>query len=60
LTVTESGAARVRLASWNVNFGLPPIFEMNLPEGFLRERLRLIFAKATGSFDEFDLLWSAA
>src|SRR5438034_7585858 len=29
---------------------------MNLPEGFLRERLRLAFAKATGSFDEFDLL----
>ena len=33
-----------------------PIFEMNLPEGFLRERLRLAFAKATGTFDEFDLL----
>ena len=36
----------VRLPSWSVNFGLPPIFEMNLPEGFLRERLRLAFAKA--------------
>src|SRR5262245_13590643 len=46
----------VRLPSWSVNFGLPPIFEMNLPEGFLRERLRLAFAKATGTFDEFDLL----
>ena len=46
----------VRLPSWSVNFGLPPIFEMNLPEGFLRERLRLAFAKATGSFDELDLL----
>ena len=46
----------VRLPSWNVDFGLPPIFEMNLPEGFLRERLRLAFAKATGAFDEFDLL----
>src|SRR5579863_7137425 len=46
----------VRLPSWNVNFGLPPIFEMNLPEGVLRERLRLAFAKATGTFDEFDLL----
>src|SRR5450755_611197 len=45
-----------RLASWSVPFGLPPIFEMNLPEGFLRERLRLAFAKATGTFDEFDLL----
>jgi serine/threonine-protein kinase HipA len=46
----------VRLASWTMPFGLPPIFEMNLPEGFLRERLRLAFAKATGTFDEFDLL----
>src|ERR1700684_1996159 len=46
----------VRLPSWDVPFGLPPIFEMNLPEGALRERLRLAFAKATGTFDEFDLL----
>jgi serine/threonine-protein kinase HipA len=46
----------VRLPTWSVPFGLPPIFEMNLPEGALRERLRLAFAKATGRFDEFDLL----
>jgi serine/threonine-protein kinase HipA len=46
----------VRLASWDQEFGLVPIFEMNLPEGALRERLRLAFAKATGTFDEFDLL----
>src|SRR5208282_886841 len=46
----------VRLSSWDIPFGLPPIFEMNLPEGVLRERLRLAFAKATGTFDEFDLL----
>src|SRR5450755_3707059 len=46
----------VRLASWSIPFGLPPIFEMNLPEGALRERLRLAFAKATGTFDELDLL----
>src|ERR1700735_657250 len=46
----------LRLPSWSVNFGLAPIFEMNLPEGFLRERLRLAFAKATGTFDDFDLL----
>jgi serine/threonine-protein kinase HipA len=46
----------VRLPSWNAQFGLPPIFEMNLPEGVLRERLRLAFAKATGTFDDFDLL----
>lgn len=46
----------VRLASWDTTFGIAPIFEMNLPEGALRERLRLAFAKATGSFDELDLL----
>jgi serine/threonine-protein kinase HipA len=46
----------VRLASWDTPFGLAPIFEMNLPEGALRERLRLAFAKATGAFDELDLL----
>jgi serine/threonine-protein kinase HipA len=46
----------VRLPSWEIAFGLPPIFEMNLPEGVLRERLRLAFAKATGTFDDFDLL----
>lgn len=46
----------VRLASWDIPFGIAPIFEMNLPEGALRERLRLAFAKATGTFDDFDLL----
>jgi serine/threonine-protein kinase HipA len=46
----------VRLASWETRFGVAPIFEMNLPEGVLRERLRLAFAKATGTFDELDLL----
>ena len=46
----------VRLASWDVAVGLHPIFEMNLPEGYLRERLRLAFAKATGRFDDLDLL----
>jgi serine/threonine-protein kinase HipA len=46
----------VRLSSWEMQFGLAPIFEMNLPEGALRERLRLVFAKATGTFDDFDLL----
>src|SRR5438105_4095882 len=28
----------VRLESWSAPFGLLPIFEMNLPEGVLRER----------------------
>lgn len=46
----------VRLASWDTLLGVAPIFEMNLPEGALRERLRLAFAKATGSFDDLDLL----
>lgn len=35
---------------------LPPLFEMNLPEGALRERLRLQFAKAIPEFDDLDLL----
>lgn len=46
----------VRLESWNTSLGVAPIFEMNLPEGALRERLRLAFAKATGTFDDIDLL----
>ncbi len=46
----------VRLESWNMDYGLAPIFEMNLPEGALLERLRLAFAKATGTFDDLDLL----
>ncbi len=46
----------VRVQSWDVSPGLPPIFEMNLPEGALRDRLTRKFAKATGTFDDFDLL----
>ena len=46
----------VRLPSWDSPLGVAPIFEMNLPEGALRERLRLAFAKATGAFDDLDLL----
>ncbi len=46
----------VRTASWDTDFGLTPIFEMNLPEGALRERLTKRFAKALGRFDDFDLL----
>lgn len=46
----------VRISSYDAPLGLLPIFEMNLPEGALRERLRLAFAKATGTFDDFDLL----
>lgn len=46
----------VRVQSYDLRFGLLPIFEMNLPEGALRERLVRRFAKATGTFDDFDLL----
>jgi serine/threonine-protein kinase HipA len=46
----------VRTASWNSDYGLNPIFQMNMPEGRLRERLRLDFAKATENFDDLDLL----
>ena len=46
----------VRVQSWDMQFGLAPIFEMNLPEGALRERLVRRFAKATGRFDDIDLL----
>lgn len=46
----------VRLESWDSDNGLAPIFEMNLPEGALRERLQRMFAKATGTFDDLDLL----
>lgn len=46
----------VRVQSWDMDFGLPPIFEMNMPEGALREYLTRRFAKAQGTFDDFDLL----
>ncbi len=46
----------VRVQSWDARHGLPPIFEMNLPEGALREYLTRRFAKAAGTFDDFDLL----
>src|ERR1700730_15249289 len=55
-TRSVSATMPLRLESWSAPFGLLPVFEMNLPEGALRERLRLAFAKATGTFDEFDLL----
>jgi serine/threonine-protein kinase HipA len=32
-----------------------PIFEMNLPEGALREALRLAFSKTVPAFEDFDL-----
>lgn len=35
---------------------LHPVFEMNLPEGVLRQRLELMFAKAVRDFDALTLL----
>jgi serine/threonine-protein kinase HipA len=55
-TAAVSLTMPVQLASYDTAFGLAPIFEMNLPEGTLREQLRLRFAKATARFDDLDLL----
>jgi len=46
----------VRADQYDSIGGLLPIFEMNLPEGALKERLRLQFAKAIPQFDDLDLL----
>ncbi len=46
----------VRVDQYDAMAGLLPIFEMNLPEGALQERLRLQFAKAIPEFDDLDLL----
>src|SRR5947209_4386382 len=46
----------VRVDAYDSMGGLLPIFEMNLPEGALKERLRLQFAKAIPEFDDLDLL----
>jgi serine/threonine-protein kinase HipA len=46
----------VRVDQYDAMSGLLPIFEMNLPEGALRERLRLQFAKTIPEFDDLDLL----
>lgn len=45
-----------RTESWNSEFGLLPIFDMNLPEGDLAARIRTRFTKALGSFDDLDAL----
>jgi serine/threonine-protein kinase HipA len=46
----------VRADQYDAMSGLLPIFDMNLPEGALRERLRSQFAKAIAGFDDLDLL----
>jgi serine/threonine-protein kinase HipA len=46
----------IRADQYDSIAGLLPVFEMNLPEGALRERLRLQFAKTIPEFDDLDLL----
>lgn len=46
----------IRADQYDAMGGLLPIFEMNLPEGQLKERLRLQFAKVIPGFDDLDLL----
>jgi serine/threonine-protein kinase HipA len=46
----------VRTDAYDAMSGLLPIFDMNLPEGALRERLRNQFAKVIPEFDDLDLL----
>ncbi len=48
----------VRPESWDMDHGLHPVFEMNLPEGLLRDWLIKLFSKALegGEVDDFRLL----
>lgn len=46
----------VRAEQYDSMGGLLPVFEMNLPEGALKERLRLQFAKSIPGFDDLDML----
>lgn len=46
----------VRLESYAWEPGVPPIFEMNLPEGALRDELVRRFSKAVRGFDDFAML----
>lgn len=45
-----------RLESYTWEQGVPPIFEMNLPEGALRDELVRRFSKAVRGFDDFSML----
>ncbi|MET0775171.1 type II toxin-antitoxin system HipA family toxin [Pseudomonas sp. SW-3] len=45
-----------RLESYTWEQGVPPIFEMNLPEGALRDELVRRFSKAVRGFDDFAML----
>ncbi len=45
-----------RLESYTWERGVPPVFEMNLPEGALRDELTRRFSKAIRGFDDFAML----
>ncbi|MFJ2485135.1 type II toxin-antitoxin system HipA family toxin [Pseudomonas sp. NPDC087639] len=45
-----------RLESYGWEHGIHPVFEMNLPEGALRDELVRRFSKAVRGFDDFALL----
>ena len=45
-----------RPRSWNWQGGLHPIFEMNLPEGYLFELLKQLVLKEYGTSDDFSML----
>jgi serine/threonine-protein kinase HipA len=45
-----------RLESYTWERGVPPVFEMNLPEGALRDELVRRFSKAVRGFDDFAML----
>lgn len=45
-----------RLESYKWEYGIHPLFEMNLPEGHLKEELMRRFSKSVRGFDDFALL----
>lgn len=46
----------VRLESYNWEYGIHPLFEMHIPEGYLKDQLVRRFSKVVHGFDDFALL----
>lgn len=46
----------VRLESYNWEYGIHPLFEMHIPEGYLKDELVRRFSKSVRGFDDFTLL----
>ncbi|MGK9568519.1 HipA N-terminal domain-containing protein, partial [Salmonella enterica subsp. enterica] len=46
----------VRLESYNWEYGIHPLFEMHLPEGYLKDELVRRFSKSVRGFDDLALL----